>query len=47
MKKNLDELKIILYYQSIIIIKKKEGGKNEQKQNHISCWSRVSHRIDS
>ncbi len=27
--------------------KKKEGGKNEQKQNHISCWSRVSHRIDS
>jgi len=27
--------------------KKKEGGKNEQKQNHISCWSRVYHRIDN
>jgi len=27
--------------------KKKEGGKNEQKQNHVSCWSSISHRIDN
>ncbi len=45
MKKNLDEVQIILYYQRPVI--KKKGGENEQKQNHIPRWSRASYRIDS